>query len=444
MSSFVVRSEKILIDHQFQARDLEIYDGKIKTIHPYNSDLMLPVVNVPEACVVLPGFVDTHAHINEPGRTEWEGFVTATRAALSGGITTVIDMPLNSIPATTTLKALQLKRKHAEIGSSIDFGFWGGVIPGNSNELIPMMQNNIMGFKCFLCFSGVDEFPEVNEDILRVAMPIIKAHGGRLIVHAEIEHQVENLDAHSKSYQTYLDSRPDQFETEAIQLMVNLCRETGCPTHIVHLSSAKALPIIEAAKKEGLPFTVETCPHYLIFEAEHIHEGHTHFKCAPPIRNNQNKEELWKAVKSGLIDFIVSDHSPCTPELKKMDKGEFLDAWGGIAGLQFSVSGIWTEMKKRNMSLEYLSQLMSANTARFIGIENKKGSIQVGADADLIFFNPNKKFTVAKDTVLHKHKLTPYEGMELFGVVETAFLRGFRVFHDKLFTEPTGKEVQKG
>lgn len=377
--------------------------------------------------VVMPGLVDTHAHINEPGRTEWEGFETATRAAAAGGITTVIDMPLNSIPATTTRAALQTKEQAARGKCRIDYGFWGGVVPGNSAELEPMVAAGVFGFKCFLCPSGVDEFPHVGEADLRIAMPILARLGVPLLVHAELETPVGATQSDPRKYQGFLESRPQKWEVDAIRMVIRLARETGCRTHIVHLSSGDALPDLIAARAEGVPITAETCPHYLTFISEEIPDGATHFKCCPPIRDFANREKLWKALRSGAIEFVVSDHSPCTPSLKLRNTGDFALAWGGIAGLQFSLPIMWTEMKDRGLGLVELSRWMSFKTAGFLGILDRKGAIGPGLDADFVVFDPEAASEIRTADVLHRHNLTPYSGRKVSGRILKTFLRGVEI-----------------
>ncbi len=443
MSDLIIKGEHIYFEGEFKALSLVIRNGKINQIANINFENQNAKVIDAKDCWAMPGIVDTHAHINEPGRTEWEGFETATKAAASGGITTVIDMPLNSIPATTSLLSLNLKRKSAANACAIDYAFWGGAVPGNTHEFIPMIKNNIMGFKSFLCPSGVPEFEYMKEADLKNAMQVLKKYNMPLIAHAEIESHIESK-LPDNLYQSYLENRPEVFELDAIKLLIKLCQETKCKTHIVHLSSAKALPLIANAKNKGLPLTVETCPHYLFFNAEEIEKGATHFKCAPPIRNRSNQEGLWQGIKDGIIDFIVSDHSPCTPDLKLKESGNFNKAWGGIAGLQFSLSAIWTEMEKRDLSLVDLVRLMSKNTAQFVGIDNKKGDIKIGADADLIFFNKDKEFEVTEKIIHHRHKLTPYLGYALKGQVEKTFLRGNLIFNNGTFIDQKlGQEVEK-
>jgi allantoinase len=389
----------------------------------------------------MPGLVDTHVHVNEPGRTEWEGFETATRAAAAGGVTTMVDMPLNSIPATTTLEGFESKLAAARGKLSVDVGFWGGVVPGNTGELRKLWEAGVVGFKCFLIHSGVDEFPNVAEGDLREAMPELARLGALLIVHAEVPGPVAaaccrtdegDEGASTTSYETFLHSRPRAAENEAVNLMIRLSRETGCRIHVVHHSSADALPALRTARKFGLPITVETCPHYLHFAAEEIPAGATEFKCCPPIRERENCEQLWQALSDGIIDFVVSDHSPCPPEMKLRDQGDFMQAWGGISSLQLRLPIMWTEAKARGFTIEQLTEWLCSAPARQVGL-NLKGSLKPGADADIVIWNPDREFEVEPSMIHHRHKLTPYAGEVLSGVVEKTFLRGQMVYDDGEF-----------
>ncbi len=376
--------------------------------------------------VLLPALVDTHVHVNEPGRTEWEGFETATAAAAAGGITTIVDMPLNSIPVTTTLAALEAKIAAARGKLAVDVGLWGGVVPGNTGELAPMVAAGAFGFKCFTCPSGIDEFPPVTEADMRAAMLALKPLGVPLLVHAELELEGDNpyADASPRAYLRYLHSRPRAWEDAAIAMTIRLVRETGCPTHIVHLSSAAALPMIKAAKAEGLPITVETCPHYLVLTAEEVPDGATAYKCAPPIREADNREELWRGLAEGVIDFVPSDHSPCTPALKLPEEGDFLAAWGGIASLQLGLPNVWTEARRRGFALKDVIRWQSTAPAAFLGFDRR---IVPGARADLVAFAPEADVTVDADAILHRHKLTPWLGRRVSGAVRGTWLRGERV-----------------
>jgi allantoinase len=368
--------------------------------------------------VVMPGLVDSHVHVNEPGRTEWEGFETATRAAIAGGITTIVDMPLNSLPPTTTLAALELKQRHAKGPANIEL--WGGVIPGNTKELRPMLAAGARGFKCFLVHSGVDEFPNVSERELYEAARELAPTGAPLLVHAELPEHLHEPAGDPADYATYLHSRPNAAEDAAIELLLRVCRDTGARIHVVHLSSASALEILRRAKSERLPLSAETTPHYLHFEAESVPRGRTEFKCAPPIREQANREQLWRGLSDWLIELVVSDHSPCTPELKR---GDFASAWGGIASLQFVLPIVWTNAHARGFPVEAIARWCSAAPARLARLE-RKGAIVAGNDADLTVWSPEESFTVTPELIRHRHKVTPYLGAQLHGVVKATWVRG--------------------
>jgi allantoinase len=400
--------------------------------------------------VVMPGLVDSHVHINEPGRTEWEGFRTATMAAAAGGITTVADMPLNCIPVTTSLAAFDEKLEHIDGKLFVDLCFWGGVVPGNSGELEAMVDRGVMGFKCFLIHSGIDDFPNVGASDLDEAMPILARRGVPLLVHAELDHDEhghdrEPLQAHAdvpRSYNNFLASRPRRWENQAIDLMIELCRRHKCRVHIVHLSSSDAIDAIRAAKAEGLPITTETCPHYLTLAAEDIADGDTRFKCAPPIRERENCDKLWQGLADGTIDFVVSDHSPCTPELKHMYAGDFHLAWGGISSLQFGLPAIWSEASRRGFDLPTVLTWMSSGTARFLGLEKRKGYLAAGHDADIVVFDPEASFTVEAAMIMHRHKVTPHEGRVFKGRVCETYVRGKKVYDNGKVTEaPFGEAI---
>lgn len=436
MIDTIIRSKRVVTPLIIGPASLYIEGGKIAAIREWDDvPAGIPLTDAGHS-VVMPGNVDAHVHANEPGRTEWEGYETATKAAAAGGVTTIVDMPLNSIPPTTTLAGFEEKLAAAEGKCTVDVAFWGGVVPGNTSELAPLIERGVRGFKCFLIHSGVDEFPHVTESDLRVAMPEIARLGSVLLVHAEVAGPIDAAAASiagldPRQYETFLRSRPRESETEAIALMIRLCRETGCRVHIVHHSSSDALPMLRAAKAEGLPMTVETCPHYLTFAAEDIEDGATHFKCCPPVRERENREKLWEAVADGTIDMIVSDHSPCTPALKLQESGDFMDAWGGIAALQFGLPVMWTNLRERGYNLADLTRLMSARPAKLAGLDSRKGRLAAGFDADVLIWNPEKKFTVVPEIIRHRHKLTPYAGMELFGVVESALVAGVSVIGNK-------------
>jgi len=377
----------------------------------------------------MPGVIDTHVHVNEPGRTDWEGFETAAAAAAAGGITTIVDMPLNSVPSTTKLWALDAKQ-YAARDASIDVLFWGGVVPGNAGDLEALAGAGVPGFKCFMSPSGVDEFEYVEEADLREALPILRSLGRPLLAHAEWPAALKPVPAGSnpRAYATWLASRPPQAEVEAIQILIGLARTFRASIHIVHLAAAEALPLLRAARAERLPITVETCPHYLTFCAEEIPDGATLFKCAPPIRDRENREALWAALFEGVIDAVVSDHSPCPPAMKLADRGDFLAAWGGIASLQHGLAIVWTEAARRGARLDQLAGWMSAAPARLAGRHRSKGRLSAGYDADLVVWDPDAPFTVAADALYYRHPISPYVGAALRGRVHRTFVRGHEVY----------------
>lgn len=441
----VIRGRRVVTEHGVGPASVHITRGYISAISIYE--------NVPaeaQLCdafdsIVMPGLIDTHVHVNEPGRTDWEGFETATRAAAAGGVTTIVDMPLNSIPATTTLAGLEEKLAAAREKLHVDTAFWGGVVPGNTNELEKLWNSGVVGFKCFLIHSGVEEFPNVTEENLREAMPELARLGALLIVHAELPGPVEAccqaLDGQpSRSYQTFLQTRPREAENAAVELMIQLSHETGCRVHIVHHSSADALSMLRDAKQSGLPITAETCPHYLHFAAEEIAESATEFKCCPPIRERANREALWNALRDGTIDFVVSDHSPCPPDMKLRESGDFMGAWGGISSLQLRLPIIWTEASARGFTIEDLTRWLCRGPAKQVGL-NLKGAIKDGYDADIVIWNPDAEFTVEPSMLHHRHKVTPYRGERLRGVVEKTFLRGQIVYDDGRFFGPYGRAI---
>lgn len=455
MSELIIRGRSVVMPYGIGPAAIYIKRGRIKAVAPFDE---LPqgctVVEADDESIVMPGLVDTHVHVNEPGRTDWEGFETATRAAAAGGVTTLIEMPLNSIPPTTSVEGLRAKFDAARGKCAIDVGFWGGVVPGNLSELRPMFDAGVVGFKCFLVHSGVDEFPNVTEETLRAAMPQLKEMGAVLIVHAEtpapieqaLQEQSQDEQADPRRYTTFLRSRPRTAENEAIALMIRLSRETGARVHIVHHSSSDALPLIGQAKDEGLLITAETCPHYLAFVAEEIPDGATAFKCCPPIRERENQEKLWEALGAGLIEMVVSDHSPCPPEMKCLESGDFLQAWGGISSLQFRLPIVWTEARRRGFSIKRVTEWLCSAPARLVGLDKRKGVILAGADADIVIWNPSKTFDVGSTTIHHRHKLTPYADRRLHGVVEKTFLRGELVYDDGRFPteKPTGSILLRG
>ncbi len=435
----IIRGQRVVLPETIAPRSVHIREERIVFVGDYDDvSEGCEVVDAGES-VVMPGLVDTHVHINAPGRTEWEGFRSATLAAAAGGVTTVVDMPLNSVPPTTTLAGLFTKLETARDECFVDVGFWGGVVPGNTAELAPMFAAGVVGFKCFLVPSGVDEFEHVTEADLREAMPELTRLGALLIVHAELPGPITE-DAGGADYRSFLASRPRAAENEAVELMVRLSREFDTRVHIVHLSSADAIPVLRQAQAEGVKITAETCPHYLHFAAEEVPAGATEFKCCPPIRERDNREELWDGLSDGTIGLIVSDHSPCPGEMKLRETGDFMKAWGGIASLQLRLPVVWTEARRRGFSLLDLTRWVCTNPARQVSLEPQKGSITVGADADLILWNPDAQFTVTPTILQHRHKLTPYAGEVLSGVVQQTFLRGRKIYDAGKFVDaPVGQ-----
>ena len=435
----IIRGQRVVVPDAIAPRSVHIREERIVFVGEY-AEVMgdCEVIEAADDAVVMPGLVDTHVHINAPGRTEWEGFRSATRAAAAGGVTTLVDMPLNSIPPTTTLANFETKLETARNDCVVDVGFWGGVVPGNTPELARMFAAGVVGFKCFLVPSGVDEFPHVTETDLREAMPELSRLGALLIVHAELPGPIRS-DGAGSDYRSFLNSRPRAAENDAIELMVRLSREFDTRVHIVHLSSAEALPQLRAAQASGVKIAAETCPHYLHFTAETVPPGATEFKCCPPIREETNREELWNGLREGTIDFVVSDHSPCPEEMKLRESGDFMKAWGGIASLQLRLPVVWTEARRRGFSLADVTRWLCANPARQVSFAPQKGSIAAGSDADLVIWNPDQQFTVSAESLHHRHKITPYEGEVLNGVVQKTFLRGKKIYDSGHFTnEPPG------
>jgi allantoinase len=419
--NLVVRGRRVVLPRGERPAAVHTEDGRITAVTDFD-DAPAGAVTLPDHEVLLPGVVDTHVHVNEPGRTEWEGFATATRAAAAGGVTTIVDMPLNSIPPTTTVEALHVKREVAAGQVGVDVAFWGGAVPGNAGQLRSLHEAGVVGFKCFLSDSGVPEFPPLDDAGLREALAELARFDGLLIAHAEDAGVIEAApDPTGESYAGFVASRPPEAETGAISRLVEAARDTGARVHVVHLAAADALPVLRQARADGVRITVETCPHYLSFAAEGVPDGATAFKCCPPIRERRHQDALWAALQDGDVDLVVSDHSPSTPDLKRLHDGDFGLAWGGIAGLQVSLPVVWTGARERGIPLVEVVRWMSAAPARLAGLP-AKGGIAVGKDADLVAFDPGERFTVGR--LEHRNPLTPYAGLELRGVVRRTWLRG--------------------
>ena len=430
MSTLALKSQRVVTPEGERAATILLENGRISALLPYAAEVAAgtEVIDVGTRAI-LPGVIDPHVHINEPGRTDWEGFNTATRAALAGGLTSLVDMPLNSAPVTTSVASLELKKAATQGQLHCNVGFWGGVVPGNAHEIETLIAAGVLGFKAFLTHSGIDDFPNATEDDLRRVMPILARHRLPLLVHCELSEANDDWKQHNhRSYPNYLASRPKKWEDDAISLMIRLCEEFDCPVHIVHLSSADSIAPIAAAKARGLPLTVETGQHYLYFNAEDIADGQTQFKCAPPIREQVNNDQLWAALQSGIIDFVATDHSPAPPALKQLETGDFTTAWGGIASLQLALPVLWTAARRRGADLGDLARWLSANPAKLAGQAGKKGRIAPGFEADLIVFDAEQTFVVREEMIQHKHKVSPYIWQELTGVVEMTFLAGELVF----------------
>ncbi|MDQ6716592.1 MAG: allantoinase AllB [Actinomycetota bacterium] len=438
----VLRGRRVLTPEGERALDVVVRDGTIVALEPFEAaSVGGRVVEVGQDEVLLPGLVDSHVHVNEPGRTEWEGFASATKAAARGGVTTIVDMPLNSIPPTTTVEALEVKQAAASGQTWVDVGFWGGAVPDNLGHLEPLHRAGVFGFKCFLLPSGVDEFPFLGSADLERAMREVAGFDGLLIVHAEDGHSIEQAEPPSGTrYAGFLASRPRQAENLAVAELVELARQTRARVHLLHLSSSDVLPLLRSARLDGVRLSVETCPHYLSFAAEQIPDGATAFKCCPPIREAENREALWAGLAGGDIDLVVSDHSPSTPELKHLDTGDFGTAWGGIASLQVGLPAVWTQAHERGHDLRDVVRWMAEGPAHQTGLQ-RKGRIAVGADADFCIFAPDETFRVEAAALEHKNAVSAYDGATLRGVVRTTWLHGIPIDIDD---QPRGRLLTRG
>jgi allantoinase len=437
----VFRSARVVTGAGEAARCVAVRDGRVAAVEPLATGLAgRRTVTLADDEVLLPGLVDTHVHVNEPGRTSWEGFASATRAAAAGGVTTIVDMPLNSIPPTVDVAALEVKRTAAKGQVHVDVGFWGGAVPGNLDELRGLHDAGVLGFKCFLVDSGVEEFPELPAGELERYLEVLAGLPALLLVHAEDAQVVAGApSASGVGYAGFLSSRPREAENLAVAEVVEAARRTGGRVHVLHLSSSDALGVLARARRDGVPVSAETCPHYLTFEAEAIPDGATQFKCCPPIREAENRERLWRGLADGVVDLVVSDHSPCDPELKRLDSGDFGAAWGGIASLQLSLPAAWTAARARGHRLADLARWMAEGPATLAGLPGK-GRIAPGADADLCVFAPEATFVVDPARLHHRHPVTPYAGRRLAGVVRSTWLRGLQVTGD----DPGGRLLRRG
>jgi allantoinase len=423
----VLRSRRVVTPEGARAAAVHVAGGRVTHVGAWDDVRSGATLVDAGDDVVMPGVVDTHVHVNEPGRTAWEGFETATRAAAAGGVTTILDMPLNSVPATTTAAALDAKRAAARGKSVVNVEFIGGVVPGNAGELEALRDAGVRAFKCFLSPSGVDEFPNVSEDDLRVAFPVLARLGLPLMVHAEDPACLLPAPAGgSRAYRAWLASRPAEAERSAIAMLARLMERWPTPVHVVHVASARAVGEVRAARRRGLPMTAETCPHYLTFAAEEVPDGATEYKCAPPIREAAEREALWRALLDGDLDLVASDHSPCPPAMKGAD-GDFFAAWGGIASLQLALPAVWTGARARGAGVERVARWMCAGPARLAGLGTRKGAVAVGADADLVVWDPDATFEVDPARLHHRHPVTPYAGRALSGVVRATYVAGRRI-----------------
>jgi len=446
MKSVAFLSRRVVTPQGIKMAAVLVQDGRILDVVPQQEmPAQISVRDFGEAAI-LPGLVDSHLHINEPGRTEWEGFRTATRAAAAGGYTLLVDMPLNCSPATTTVAALEAKRNAARGQCYVDWMAWGGVVRDNQNRIEDLAAAGVPGVKCFLIHPGIDDFTMVTERELRAALPPVARTGLPLLVHAELPGPVdaatERLSrADWSKYKTYLQSRPDEAELAAIRLLLSLCREYHFRLHIVHLATSQALELLRGAKSEGLQVSVETCPHYLHFSAEVIPDGATLFKCAPPIRNLENREKLWRGLQEGVIDLVATDHSPCPPEMKRFGERNFQTAWGGISSLSLALPVMWTEARRRGLTLADLARWLAEGPARLAGCQSRKGRIAAGYDADFVVFEPDTEFQVTEDGLQYRHRVSPYLGERLCGVVQSTYLRGNCIFaKGENAGDPTGRE----
>lgn len=439
----VIRARRaVTVSGEIQSCAVAVNNGRIAAVESIDTRLSsVSEIQLAQDEVLIPGIVDSHVHVNDPGRAHWEGFASATRAAAAGGITTIADMPLNSIPATTDSRALNHKRDVAGESSWVDVAFWGGAVPDNQHHLRPLHQAGVVGFKCFLIDSGVDEFPALDTRQLEETMVEVASFGGLLIVHAEDALHIADMPQHKvqRKHSGHLKSRPQQAETAAVRTVIDASARTGCRAHIVHVSAGETIPLLDAARRRGVPVSAETCPHYLTFDAAEVPDGATQFKCCPPIRGSVNREMLWEGLRSGVLETVVTDHSPSPPDLKSLETGNFASAWAGISSLQLSLSAVWTQARQRGFTLPEVIRWMSSATAELLSLP-QKGAIEAGRDADLAAFAPDQQWTVAAADLHHKHPVTPYDGRRLVGKVRRTWLRGNRI---NLDDAPSGQLVKR-
>jgi allantoinase len=426
----IIQGHRVVLPAGERPAAIHVDNGIIAAVRDYGDVFGATEIIDAGTSVVLPGLVDSHVHVNEPGRTEWEGFETATRAAAAGGITTIVDMPLNSIPATTTIQALMTKREAARGKCHVDVGFWGGIVPGNQDQIQPLIDAGVRGFKCFMTPSGVDEFASVSEADLRRSLPFLARSPSRrpLLVHAEEPSLLQAAQGDRRSYATFLATRPADAEASAITTIARLTGEFRIAAHIVHVSSADGVTAVASAQAAGVALTAETCPHYLTFAAAEIADGATPFKCAPPIRSPEHRDALWRALGGGICSLVASDHSPAPPAMKCVDSGDFIAAWGGIASLEVSLRAVWSGAARRGFALSDVVRWMSEGPARLCGLDGRKGAIRPGLDADLVLFDPDAETMVTVAALQQRHKLTPYDGAVLRGAVRATYLRGVKTW----------------
>ena len=427
MTEFLIYSKRCFINNQFVEATIHVKNSRIHDIYFSSQKIENITFLNYDSLIVMPGIIDAHVHINEPGREDWEGFNTATRAAAIGGVTTLIEMPLNASPVTTNVEAFKLKQRASENKLHVNCGFYGGIIPSNSNDIESLIDAGVFGIKGFLTHSGIDEFPNISKNQLEAIAPILKKHNIPLLLHCELSDDNVPSVNNSKSYQEYLESRPQHWETNAIDIALEIQKQFDINVHIVHLSASKGIDRIRKRKESTNRLTVETCPHYLNFNAEDIPDESPIFKCAPPIREKANNDNLWKFLLNDGFDFLGSDHSPAPPERKQLESGDFFKAWGGISGLQFTLPILYSECKKRGIAIEKLIPLLTNNPAKFLGLDSKKGALIKGFDADITVWDDTLEFKITEDSIQHKHKATPYLNEKVIGKVIHTFVNGIHV-----------------